>query len=108
MKLISFVMSFILLCSIQVALAEEGFSENPEAINEAAKSVLMLEVFDKENELIATGSGFVCFNNRTLVTNYHVIEGADMIIANSDEGYQYIVFDVLIADKQKDIAVCGP
>ena len=73
------------------AHAVSNFSSNPNAINEAAKSVLMLEVFNADNELISTGSGFVAFNNRTIVTNHHVIEGADWIMANSDDGYQYMI-----------------
>jgi len=87
--------------------AENLFSSNPDAIEKAAESVLMLEVFDANDELIATGSGFVAYNNRTLVTNYHVIEGADWMLANSDAGYQYMVTKVLVADEEKDIAICS-
>ena len=89
------------------ALADGGFSDDPDAIELAAKSVLMLEVYDDDSELIATGSGFVAFNNRTIVTNYHVIEGAQWMLANSDDGYEYMVTKVLVADEEKDIAICG-
>ena len=82
------------------------FSTDPDAIEQAAKSVLMIEVYDKDAELMATGSGFVAFNNRTLVTNYHVIENADWMIANSDDGYRYMVTKILITDQEKDIAIC--
>ena len=85
--------------------AEERFSADPDAIEEAAQSVLMLEVYHKSNNLIATGSGFVMFDNITLVTNYHVIEGAYMVLANSDDGYQYLLTRALISSKEKDVAI---
>ncbi len=89
------------------ALAETEFTRDVAAINEAVKSVLLLEVYDDSDELIATGSGFVAFNSRTLVTNHHVIEGADLIIAYSDEGHSYIVDRVFAANAQTDIALLG-
>ena len=92
---------------LSCALAENGFSSDPDAIELAAKSVLMLEVYDADDELLATGSGFVAFDNRTLVTNYHVIEDAAWMVANSDDGYEYMVTKVLVADETKDIAICG-
>ena len=97
----------ILIAQFIPAYADAGFSSNPDAIEQAAKSVLMLQVFDSNDKEIGTGSGFVAFNNRTIITNYHVIDGADWMIANSDDGYQYMVTKVLIADEEKDIAICG-
>ena len=85
-----------------VCLAE--LSKSPDLIEEKALSVLMLEVFNGD-ERVATGSGFVMFDNMTLVTNYHVIEDATIIMADSDDGYQYFITKVLITDKEKDIAI---
>lgn len=91
---------------VSVHACAEGFFDDYEAIDRAAKSVLMLEVFrDGEDEPFATGSGFVAFDSRTLVTNYHVIEDADFVIAYSDEGYAYLASDVLIADEKRDVAI---
>ena len=81
------------------------FETDLDGIDRAAQSVLMLDIYDANDELFATGSGFVAFDNYTMVTNYHVIEGADYIIANSDAGYQYFVTKVVAADAQKDIAI---
>lgn len=81
------------------------FSEDVEAINRTAKSVLMLEVFDNNGRYIGTGSGFVAFNNSTLVTNYHVIEDGHYINANTDDGSKYRVDQVLCSNKKNDIAI---
>ena len=105
-RITALLLMVVFVMSPITSFAENGFSSNPKAINQAAKSVLMLQVFDANDEMIATGSGFVAFNNRTIVTNYHVIEEADWMLANSDDGYQYIVTKVLTADEEKDIAIC--
>jgi undecaprenyl diphosphate synthase len=84
-------------------LKQDGFSGDIDAIDRAAKSVLMLEVFDENDQLFATGSGFVAFDNSTLITNYHVVEDSSWIRANSDDGYQYTVTKIYVADEEKDI-----
>ena len=100
---------FIAFLSVMVAAAAYSetlsFSNNPDAIEKAALSVLKLSIFDASNQLVATGSGFVMFDNMTVVTNYHVIENAASIVAESDEGYQYFLTKVKTADKEKDIAI---
>ena len=105
-RIISMILCSVLLFGFQTGFADSlSFSQDPDAIEEAALSVLMLEIYDDANELLATGSGFVMFNNMTLVTNYHVIEGASRISAISDEGYEYQVNKVKIFDDNKDIAI---
>ncbi len=87
------------------AACSEQFQTDLDAIDRAAKSVLMLEVYDEKEQLVGTGSGFVIFDNFTLATNYHVIEDANLILAYSDAGNQYLVSKVIVADAQKDIAL---
>lgn len=104
-RLLSMGLAAILILLPVCSLAAQ-FSADPDAIERAAKSVLMLDVLGKNADLLATGSGFVAFNNRTLVTNYHVIEDADWMMAYSDDGYEYMVTKILITDPEKDIAIC--
>lgn len=87
------------------AKADTAFSNDVEAINKAAKSVLMLEVYDNKGICIATGSGFVAFNNSTLITNYHVIDEGSYIIGNSDDGDRFRLSKVLCSNKALDIAI---
>lgn len=83
-----------------------SFQTDYEAIDRAAQSVFLLEVYDEKAQLIATGSGFLAFDNGTLVTNEHVIEGGSYVIAYSDHyAASYKLSDVKIADKEKDIAI---
>ncbi len=94
----------VITCMTAAVLAD-GFSSDSGAVEEAALSVLKLTVYDQSGESIATGSGFIMFDNMTLVTNYHVIEDAHTITAESDEGYSYDLRSVLIGSKQQDIAI---
>lgn len=83
-----------------------SFQTDYDAIDQAAQSVFLLEVYNDHNQLIATGSGFVAFDSSTLITNEHVIEDAAYIIAYSDQyKSSYKLQNLKIADKNKDIAI---
>ena len=104
----SFTMIITLILGIvffTTAACAAGFSDDPDAIEAAAKSVLMLKIYDENGDLVSTGSGFVMFDNMTLVTNYHVIDEASLVIADSDDGEKYILEKVLIQDEANDIAI---
>lgn len=97
------VVSLFILVSI--SSAENLFANDPVAINNAAKSVLKLEVYDAYNRLFATGSGFISFDNRSLVTNYHVIDGGSKVVAITDDEEKYLIKTVLCSNKAFDIAI---
>lgn len=82
-----------------------GFSTNPQAINDACLSVVKLEIYNEDDERIATGSGFVAFSNDLIVTNCHVIANAARIIAYSDVGDSYTVSEVLCVNSDSDVAI---
>ena len=100
-----FIMLVCVFLATNVYASDIAFSSNVEAINVAAQSVLMLEIYDEDDDLIGTGSGFVAFNNSTLVTNYHVIEDGSYIMANTDDGSKYKVYQVLCSNKELDVAI---
>ena len=96
---------FLVFCLLAGAALAASFSDDPAAINQAALSVMKLEIYDENRDLIATGSGFVAFDNRHLVTNYHVVEDSYQVAAYNDAGEKYILKGVAIADRDKDIAI---
>lgn len=102
-----FFVSFVILCVPLGARSDGGFSDDPDWIEAVAKSVLMLDVYDEDAQYLGSGSGFVAFNDQTLITNCHVIEDADRIVAYSDDGERYILDRVYVADEQKDVAIIG-
>lgn len=71
-----------------------------------AQSVLYLEVYDDNDILIATASGFVIDDGLTLVTNYHVIEDAyKLVVMNSGGDKRSTCSKLLAYDAISDLAV---
>ena len=83
-----------------------AFSDDPGAISAASQSVVKLNCYDRIGELSAIGSGFACYADNVIVTNYHVIEGdVYSIEACSESGTNFEIKYVLTADKDRDIAI---
>ena len=103
-KLLLFITAVMLL-TVSFAGAEMKFTEDADAIEEAANSVFMLEIYNRNNQKIGVGSGFVAFDSSLLVTNYHVIDGGAYVIAVSDENERYVVTQICVLDTAQDIAI---
>lgn len=84
----------------------KSFQTDYEAIDQAAQSAFLLEVYDNKDQVIGTGSGFVAFDKGIMITNEHVIEDAAYIIAYSDQYRNaYKLTELKAVDKEKDIAI---
>jgi hypothetical protein len=104
-KTVSAILCILMLIPFLALADTYSFQQDLAAVERTIQSVLLLEVYNADGDLFATGSGFVAFDSRTLITNYHVIEGAAAIVAISDSGDRYDVTRVLAADKELDIAI---
>ena len=105
-RLLAVILLLSLLASFPgVAFADTSFSNDPDAVEKAADSVFMLEVYDANGRKIATGSGFVIFEPFIMATNYHVIEDGSYLLAISDDSATYLIDEVCAADKKQDLAV---
>lgn len=69
------------------------------------KSVLLLNIYDEYNKLIGNGSGFVAINDSTIITNYHVIDGAYSIEVVSENDVKYTVKGVISYNEEYDLAI---
>lgn len=109
--LIAAVVTFFVLGEanwFKIIMSQPAFSEDPAAISAASQSVVKLNCYDKSGELYATGSGFACFADNVIVTNYHVIEGGVYSIeASTEEGRTFDITYVFATDEEKDIAILG-
>lgn len=94
-----------LLSGCASAFSEHDFVNDADAIEEAANSVFMLEIYAANNQKIGVGSGFAAIERGLLFTNYHVIEDGAYILAVSDDREQYLITKVCIADKSRDLAI---
>lgn len=101
------VISIIVIAVIGVLLFDKfsNFSTNTRKIEMAAKSVVLVSCYDKAGNIRSTGSGFVLYDDRTIVTNYHVVDAAVAINISTDEDHTFPVKSVIAYDIDKDIAI---
>lgn len=109
--------SIIILAGVLVALFASGAfpdsRQEPPAhrelsASEIAKlsdSVLILYVYDKNHDLFSSGSGFVVHDDKTIVTNYHVIDEGYFVEAVSEADVHYNVSGATFFDEAADIAI---
>ena len=70
-----------------------------------ADSVLTVYVFDSNGNLVSQGSGFIAVDDRTLVTNYHVIKNAYTVTAVSESDIHYNIIGAMHLSPDLDLAV---
>lgn len=88
------------------AASDKAFSDNPQAIQDASESVVMLNCYDEADKLYCTGSAFAAFAPGVFITNYHVIEdGIYSIKAQLESGMEFRITDVVGYDKVNDVAI---
>lgn len=83
------------------------FTEDPQAMEQAAGSVVMLEIYDGQGKKLRTGSGFCAFEPGLLVTAAHVITNMEYAVATCDNGDTFRVDHVIVADEESDVAICA-
>lgn len=82
-----------------------AFSENTAAIETADASVVKIYCYDYDGNLAATGSGFLAFDDRTIITNYHVMSSAYTCKVSTNQDITYDVLFILEYSEEHDIAI---
>jgi hypothetical protein len=70
----------------------------------APRSVI-LYCLDSSENIVGSGSGFFINSNGHIVTNYHVIDNVQKLMAITNDGNSYEVQNVIYTDKDRDLAV---
>lgn len=84
----------------------ETFSEDPEAIEKAATSVVKLEAYDRFDKKIGSGSGFCAYEETLLITAAHVTANMEYLIAVRDDGSTFRIDTVIAGSTENDLAIC--
>ena len=71
----------------------------------ASPAVFFVEVFDSEDELVKTGSGFFISESGLAVTNYHVVIGATSVKITTSDGEVLDVVGIYDYNWKKDAAL---
>lgn len=71
----------------------------------SGSAVVYIEVSDKNNKPLGTGSGFIVNSSGYIVTNYHVIDKAYTARVKLIDGRKFSVVNVIAYDEEKDIAI---
>ena len=94
-----------------VQITTDG-TETPKTILTASEisekvspSVFYIEVYDKNDKPLGSGSGFFLSANGLAVTNYHVIEDSYSALIQTTNGEIYDVTNVVAFDETLDVAI---
>ena len=101
--------AFVVLAVTTVILWTQGvftppFSENTAAIEAADASVVKIFCYDYDGELAATGSGFLVYDSKTVVTNYHVMTSAYTCKISTNLDVSYEVANIVCFSEELDLA----
>jgi S1-C subfamily serine protease len=77
----------------------------PELVRTVSPAVVFIGNVDRKGQVQSIGSGFVVDAGGTIVTNYHVIEGAHDLQVKMKDGEIYDRVEVLDYDTRRDLAV---
>lgn len=81
------------------------FSKDTQAIARVTSSVVKICCYDHNGEELATGSGFLAYDDTTVFTNYHVMESAYTCEILTEQNAVYAVESILAYSKTLDIAI---
>lgn len=101
-RIVLFACVILLLIS---ALLVFLFSTQTNSVEKIRKSVVKINVYDKNGDIIQTGSGFVIFDNKTLITNAHVITNGHTVDAVTESDERIYIDGAVYYSQDEDIAI---
>jgi len=90
-------------CTFTVVAKETVFTVDEVAEN--AASIVYIEAKNNKGISYAFGSGCIISSDGTVITNYHVIDGAYNLVVKTKDGTEYGIEGVLGYSKDKDLAI---
>jgi S1-C subfamily serine protease len=82
---------------------EKQIESLPLIIKRIEHSTVIIFTYNDKGEFLKLGSGFFISQNGDVITNYHVIQGADFAEIKTSDGKTYPITYVLAKDERNDI-----
>jgi Tfp pilus assembly protein PilF len=82
---------------------EESTENLPTIINRIKPSVVIIFTYDDKGEFLKLGSGFFISQNGDIITNYHVLKGANSAEIKASNGKTYPIGYIVADNEQSDI-----
>ncbi len=82
---------------------EESTENLPTLIKRIKPSVVIIFAYDNKGEFLQLGSGFFVSQNGDIITNHHVIQGANFAEIKTSDGKTYPITYIVAGDEQNDI-----
>jgi len=90
----------ILTTGVSASLGQEDI---PTIIRRVEPSAVVIIIYDKEGKLKGQGTGFFISKEGDVITNFHVMQGADRAEVRTSDGKAYPVTRVLDDDRTGDL-----
>ncbi len=107
-RLSLFLLLFLLPLTFLITACDNSSTDNGKLSAEQIYEQIspsVVSITAESSTFTSSGTGFFYNNGSTVVTNYHVIEGAQIASIKLSNGKEYSVKKVLGYDKNKDIAI---
>ena len=96
-------LSLMLLISVTGVSVSLGQEDVPTIIKRVEPSTVVIIIYDKEGRVKGQGTGFFITREGDVITNFHVIQGADRSEVLTSDGKIYPVTRVLDDDRMGDL-----
>jgi len=94
---------FIFLLSVTAISLTSGQENLPAIIKKIEPSIVVVLTYNKEGAILGQGSGFFISRDGDVITNRHVLQGANRAEVRTSDGRVYPIMRVLAEDKEGDL-----
>jgi len=104
--LLTFAVILVALLIVGISLLlNRNFIKDSKKIAAVTESVVMVYTYDNQDNLLSTGSGFLVYDDSTVVTNNHVTEDAYRISISTEQDHTYEIANIISFDASADIVL---
>ena len=82
---------------------EESIESLPSIIKRIEPSTVIVFAYDNKGEFLQLGSGFFISKNGDIITNYHMLQGANSAEVKTSDGKTYPITYIVAEDEQSDL-----